>query len=85
MSTAKDLLVTQLREVRAKLEAKKSDITEHTNVGRRLAKAEKQLAKLTGEVESQNDAIKEATAKRDGLEAKRRAVAVEVDTLQKQL
>ncbi|CAK0875999.1 unnamed protein product, partial [Prorocentrum cordatum] len=85
MSSAKELLVAQLRDVRAKLEAKKGDFTQHANVGHRLARAEKQLAKLTGEVESQDDVIKEATAERDEVGAKRRAAATEGDALQKQL
>eukprot|EP00959_Pyramimonas_sp_CCMP1952_P006473 135220-Pyramimonas_sp.AAC.1 len=85
MATAKDLLLAQLRDVRAKLEAKKSDITIHTNVGHRLAKAKKRQAQIAEELRLQNESIKEAEAKRDDLVAKQKALDAEVKALNQQL
>eukprot|EP00959_Pyramimonas_sp_CCMP1952_P097006 2027712-Pyramimonas_sp.AAC.1 len=85
MATAKDLLLAQLRDVRAKLEAKKSDITIHTNVGHRLAKAKKRQTQIAEELRLQNESIKEAEAKRDDLLAKQKALDAEVKDLNQQL
>ncbi|CAK0834559.1 unnamed protein product, partial [Prorocentrum cordatum] len=85
MEEARKSSEAQLREVRKQIEGQKSDVTQHANLGHKLARKESQLKKAVEEAEEQEKAINDATAKRGELQAKQIVLKAEIDDIRVQL
>ena len=82
---ARATLQAKLKEVRLRIESKKSPLTQHTNVGHRLAKATGKLEKLHEDIAEQDKLLEDIRERKDELEEQKKAAETEVAELQKQL
>ncbi|CAK0873524.1 unnamed protein product, partial [Prorocentrum cordatum] len=81
---ARTLLETKLKAVRSEIESKKPSITQHTNVGHRLARATTKMEKVTTELEEHIKLLDELNVKTDETRARKIAAEAEVAELQRQ-
>ncbi|CAK0889595.1 unnamed protein product, partial [Prorocentrum cordatum] len=78
---ARTLLEGKLKLVRTEIESKKPSITQHTNVGHRLARARTKLEKVTAELEEHNKMLDELNARTAEIQARKVAAMAEVAEL----
>ncbi|CAK0867698.1 unnamed protein product, partial [Prorocentrum cordatum] len=84
-SAAKAILEETLRGVRAQIEARKPDLTQHNNVGHRLNRCKARLAKVESEVTDITKRLDDMQKERSELVQKRDNIQKECAELQRQL
>ncbi|CAK0862586.1 unnamed protein product [Prorocentrum cordatum] len=84
-SAAKAILEENLRGVRAQIEARKPDLTQHNNAGRRLNRCKARLAKVESEVTDITKRLDEMQKEKMELVQRRDNIQKECAELQRQL
>ncbi|CAK0839213.1 unnamed protein product [Prorocentrum cordatum] len=84
-AAAKKSLEEQLKEVRANIEGRKPDLTQHSNVGHRLKRCKHHLSKISEDIVACGKRLEQAQKEKQDLETNRAAAGKEIAELQRQL